>query len=69
MVELYNGDCLEVLKTIKDNSIDLIVTDPPYKVTSRGSSEKYWGGVILLDNIIPDIKSYHTSIYSKNNKH
>lgn len=38
MIELYNGDCLEVLKTIKDNSIDLIVTDPPYRVTSRGSS-------------------------------
>lgn len=26
---LFNGDCLEKLKTIPDNSVDLIVTDPP----------------------------------------
>lgn len=35
-VQLYNGDCLEVLANIADNSIDLVVTDPPYKTTSRG---------------------------------
>lgn len=28
--ELYNGDCREVLKNIQSNSVDLIVTDPPY---------------------------------------
>ena len=38
MIKLYNGDCLEVMKKMKDNSVDLIVTDPPYKVTSRGNS-------------------------------
>ena len=26
----YNWDCLEILKKIEDNSIDLIVTSPPY---------------------------------------
>ena len=30
MYKLYNGDCLETMKTIPDKSIDLIVTDPPY---------------------------------------
>jgi len=35
---LYNGDCLEVMKNIPGESIDLIITDPPYKVTSRGNS-------------------------------
>lgn len=29
-MELYQGDCLEVMKTLKDNSVDAIVTDPPY---------------------------------------
>lgn len=24
------GDCKEVLKTLEDNSVDLIVTSPPY---------------------------------------
>ena len=30
--KLYNGDCLEIMKNIKDESIDLIVTDPPYLI-------------------------------------
>lgn len=30
MIDLRLGDCLEVLKTISDNSVDSIVTDPPY---------------------------------------
>lgn len=29
-VELYKGDCLEIMKKIKDKSIDLTVTSPPY---------------------------------------
>lgn len=35
---LYRGDCLDVLKTIADNSIDSIVTDPPYGLTSARKS-------------------------------
>lgn len=30
IVDLYQGDCLEQLQLIADNSIDLIVTSPPY---------------------------------------
>ena len=37
-IKLYNGDCLEVMKELPDKSIDLIVTDPPYRVTARGSA-------------------------------
>jgi hypothetical protein len=32
MSNLYCGDCLDVLKNIPDDSIDLIVTDPPYNI-------------------------------------
>lgn len=28
--KLYNEDCLELLKRIDDNSVDLVVTSPPY---------------------------------------
>lgn len=35
---LLHGDCLEVMKELPENSVDLIATDPPYKITSRGSS-------------------------------
>lgn len=37
-IELWYGDCLELMKDIPNGSIDLVVTDPPYKTTSRGSS-------------------------------
>ena len=30
MIDLYNGDCLEIMKAIPDGSVDLILTDPPY---------------------------------------
>jgi DNA modification methylase len=34
MINLIQGDCLEVMKTIEDNSIDAIITDPPYGTTA-----------------------------------
>jgi len=36
--KLYMGDTLELIKEIKNESIDLIITDPPYKTTSRGNA-------------------------------
>ena len=36
-VNLYNGDCLEILKNIPDKSIDLVVTDPPYDIETSGA--------------------------------
>ena len=29
---LYNGDCLEILKTLPDASVGLVLTDPPYNI-------------------------------------
>ena len=37
-IKLLHGDCLELMKDIPDKSVDLILTDPPYRTTSRGSS-------------------------------
>ena len=47
-MQLFNDDCLKVLPTIPDNSIDLIVTDPPYKMTPRGNTGTT-GGMLLKD--------------------
>lgn len=30
MINIYNNDCLEQMKQMEDNSVDSIVTDPPY---------------------------------------
>lgn len=35
---IYNMDCLEGMKMIPDGSVDLIVTDPPYRVTQKGNA-------------------------------
>ena len=37
MIDIKNGDCLELMKNIPDNSVDMILTDPPYKITARGN--------------------------------
>lgn len=34
--EIYNSDCFEMLKNIKDASVDLILTDPPYFIDGLG---------------------------------
>lgn len=49
MIDLRLGDCLEVLKTIPDNSVDSVVCDPPYHLTStkggdKGFMGKEWDG-------------------------
>lgn len=35
--QLYQGDCLEVMKDIEDGSVDLVVTDPPYEIATTGA--------------------------------
>lgn len=37
-MKIYNCDFREVTSLIADNSVDLIITDPPYKTTKRGIS-------------------------------
>lgn len=37
MIDLRQGNCLEIMKTIQDNSIDLVVIDPPYQLQKGGT--------------------------------
>jgi site-specific DNA-methyltransferase (adenine-specific) len=36
--QLHHGDCLEVMATMADNSVDAIVTDPPYGLSFMGKN-------------------------------
>jgi DNA modification methylase len=38
---LYHGDCLEVIKTFSENSIDSLITDPPYGLSFMGKKWDY----------------------------
>lgn len=40
MIDLRCGDCLELMKDITDESIDLVLTDPPYKIVQGGCTNK-----------------------------
>ena len=35
---IINADCIEALKTLPDNSVDSIITDPPYELGFMGKS-------------------------------
>ena len=38
--DLHHGDCLQVLQSMEDNSVDSIVTDPPYGLSAAKNSGK-----------------------------
>lgn len=44
--KIYNDDCLNIMKNIPDGVVDLIATDPPYKMTARGNSHSSTGGML-----------------------
>lgn len=52
--KLLQGDCLELLPTIKDDSIDLILCDPPYG-TIKGLKIRGWSNPNKTnwDNLLP----------------
>lgn len=48
---LYLGDVRQLFKEIPDNSIDLVVTDPPYKIVQGGRTKDMGhGGIMAMDN-------------------
>ena len=43
-IDLHNGDCLEVMKGIPDNSVDMVLCDLPY-----GATKNKWDVIIPFD--------------------
>jgi len=39
-ITIYCGDCLEVMKELPDESIDLVLTDPPYAISQNDKEIK-----------------------------
>ena len=69
-MDLYCGDCLDYMKSLSDNSIDLICTDPPYDVHVEAKAGSFgrafdnnvsWGQQNTIDHIINgyDIDAYN----------
>ena len=45
-VQLYKGDCLEIMKDIPDKGVDMILCDLPY-----GKTRNKWDSIISLDKL------------------
>lgn len=61
MIQLYQGDCLEIMRQIPDKSVDLILADLPY-----GTTHCPWDSIIDLDKLWEEykriIKPYHAIV-------
>jgi len=51
---INNGDCFELIKDVEDNSIDLILTDPPYNLGKYSTGNLKFKGRKEVNNNIAD---------------
>ena len=70
-VGLHKGDCLEVMKTIPDGSIDAIITDPPYGMSFQSNHRKEKHDKIQNDKSLKWLDDFVNESYRvlKNNSH
>lgn len=48
---IYHGDCIEGMKILPDNSVDMVLSDPPY-----GTTRNKWDTVVDMDAFWKEIK-------------
>ena len=67
---LLNNDCFEVIKKLEPNSIDLVLTDPPYGIdlTPQREGGKFKDTKVINDNSLEWLDNYVEEVYriSKN---
>lgn len=58
-VTLYNNDCLEVLKSLPDDSVDLVATDPPYFQVKKNAWDNQWADqeefLAWMDSVLAEV--------------
>jgi len=64
-VQLYLGDCLEVMKSMPDKSVDAVITDPPYGINYAPSWKKWNGKPSDFSPIINDDKPFDPTPFLK----
>ena len=53
-IKLYNADCMEVMKTFKDNQFSLAIVDPPYGINEGNKSRGMGTSAMAGDYTIKD---------------
>lgn len=56
MYNLYCGDCLNVMQDMEDNSVDAIITDPPYMTTDIDFDKKGFNKDRFMELCIDKLK-------------
>lgn len=51
IIQLHKGDCLEIMKSIPDKSVDMILCDLPYGVLNKSNQSAKWDCVIPFDKL------------------
>lgn len=48
---IYHGDCIEGIKNLPNNSVDMVLTDPPY-----GTTQNKWDSIVDMNLFWKEIK-------------
>lgn len=64
-IRLLNGDCLELMKDIPDESVDMILTDPPYGMNFQSGHRKEKHKKIKNDNNLQWLEEFIDLSYKK----
>lgn len=62
---IYNRDCIDMMKGLDDNCVDLILTDIPYGHVSKNGEEraKYGGQLRKIDKGDADAITFDLSVF------
>lgn len=61
--KVFHGDCMDLFRTIPDESVDLVVTDPPYNVASEYSLTKQGDRILSTKEAWGQWDTYHKFDY------
>ena len=61
---LYQGDCLEVMPGLKDGSVDLVITDPPYGINHSSGHGASWANTTIAGDADTSIRDSVLSRFS-----
>lgn len=59
-ITIYHGDCREILPLLDANSVDLVMTDPPFSVPVKyqdadGAHPRSWGDLLVMEPFFSDV--------------
>jgi len=58
VIQIVQGNCLDILPTLADNSVDAVITDPPYPHIKRDygywTTEEWWE--LIVEGVTPEVR-------------